>query len=112
MRNIKFKILTNLTMLMIALVIAGCATVKVPEASGGSRADATVDLSYEYGAFEKPVVQWEEAQNEARARCRAWGYKNAAPFGATKTICNEKNNNGVCVKNFVTRTYQCLDSDK
>ena len=36
-----------------AVLVSGCATTKNWSATGGSRADATVRLSYEYGAFEK-----------------------------------------------------------
>ena len=43
-----------LAALSAAVVLAGCATAKNWSATGGSRADATVKLSYEYWAFEKP----------------------------------------------------------
>ena len=35
-----------------AVLVSGCATTKNWSATGGSRADATVRLSYEYGAFD------------------------------------------------------------
>ena len=44
---------------LLSMSLGGCATVKVPEPIGGSRADATVDLGFEFGQFEKPVINWD-----------------------------------------------------
>ncbi len=41
-----------LTIGAFILVLAGCATQKIMVPTGGSRADGTVNLSYEYGMFE------------------------------------------------------------
>ncbi|MEB2871790.1 YecR-like family lipoprotein [Pseudomonas rhizosphaerae] len=36
--------------------LAGCATHKDFQATGGSRADGVIDIAYEYSSFETPVV--------------------------------------------------------
>lgn len=94
------------------LVVAGtflmaCATNKELVPTGGSKADGTVDLSYEFGAFEKPVVNMAAAQIAAVQRCGAWGYTNAEPFGGEKRQCQGYDGYGNCVRWFVTVTYQC-----
>jgi hypothetical protein len=40
---------------VLVVGIAGCASVKTLEATGGSRSDGTVELSYEYGSLEAPA---------------------------------------------------------
>jgi len=87
-------------------VLAGCATDKILQATGGSRADGTVDLSYEYGMFERPTLHMQEALQTARERCRAWGYTDAQPFGGQKNLCQQSNEYG-CIRTLVTVTYQC-----
>jgi len=96
---------------VIATVIAGCAVVKVPDATGGSKSDGTVDMSYEYGMFEKPQVQWDKALITARQRCQAWGYRDAEPFGRATEKCEAYNGYGNCVRQLVTRKYQCTGSN-
>jgi hypothetical protein len=88
------------------LVVAGCATEKTLEATGGSRADGTVNLAYEYGLFEVPKINTEQALITARQRCHAWGYSDAEPFGGRKTECEQPSNSG-CLRFLVTVTYQC-----
>jgi hypothetical protein len=92
-------------------LVAGCATVKVPQATGGSRSDGVVDLSYEYGMFEKPQVDWGQAASVARERCAAWGYTDAQPFGGAKSECQAFNGYGNCVRQLVTVSYQCTGID-
>ena len=87
--------------------LGGCATVKVPQATGGSRADATVDLSFDFGMFEEPVVNWDQAADTARQRCSAWGYTDAEKFGGAKSECLQFNGYGSCTHTQVTMTYQC-----
>lgn len=91
-------------------LLAGCATQKALQATGGSKADGTVDLSFQYGLFEKPEVNWGEGVQIARSRCQAWGYSDAEPFGGTKSICNQRNGYGDCIDTVVTATYQCTGS--
>ena len=40
----------------VAVTLAGCAVNKDWVAAGGSRADGTVKLAYEYGEFQKPAL--------------------------------------------------------
>lgn len=88
------------------LITFGCATNVVPVATGGSRSDATVQLSYEYGLFQQPVVDTEQAQASALQRCRVWGYSGADAFGGQRSTCEEFSNLG-CTRTLVTVEYQC-----
>ena len=91
---------------LLSMSLGGCATVKVPEPIGGSRADATVDLGFEFGQFEKPVINWDIAGQKAVQRCAVWGYSGAEKFGLGKTNCQFTNQYG-CARTTVTVTYQC-----
>ena len=90
-----------------ALVLSGCATSKSWSATGGSRSDATVRLSYEYGLFEKPQVSEMEAINLATARCKTWGYTGAEAFGGVTRQCNMPDGMGGCNGWLVTKEFQC-----
>lgn len=96
--------------LVLVLGLAGCAATKVvvktPQATGGSRADGVVELSYEYRVSERIEVQWDEGLVVARQRCQAWGYSDAEAFGGQKMACQVRN--GVdCLEYLVTASYQC-----
>lgn len=93
--------------LVLAVGVAGCASVKVLEATGGSRSDGTVELSYEYGSLEAPQVQHEQGLLTARERCAAWGYSDAEAFGGEKSTCQIPGTYR-CLRFFVTVTYQCI----
>lgn len=86
--------------------LAGCATPKAWSAMGGSRADATVTLGYEYALFEQPQIS-DSGDAVALQRCRAWGYSGAEAFGAQMSRCVAMTNSG-CQQTQVTKTYQCL----
>lgn len=90
-----------------ALTLSGCTTVKSWSATGGSRADATVRLSYEYGAFEKPETNEVEALNLAISRCKTWGYTGAEAFGGVTQQCNMPGGMGGCSRFQVTKEFQC-----
>lgn len=89
------------------LALAGCATPMDMQATGGSRSDGTVELSYEYGLFQRPVVDMARAEVTATQRCQAWGYRAAEPFGGQINHCNQYNGYGNCLDMFVTVKYQC-----
>lgn len=89
-----------------SLAALGCATNVVPVATGGSRADATVELSFEYGQFERPNVDMAQAQTTALQRCRVWGYTGADAFGGQMAHCEAANSFG-CIRTLVTVRYQC-----
>ena len=93
--------------LAAVLFLTSCATPEVMQATGGSRADGTVDLSYEYGLFQQPVVNMQAAEVTATARCKAWGYANAEPFGGQINRCQASNAYGNCLQMLVTVKYQC-----
>jgi YecR-like lipoprotein len=94
---------------VLVVGIAGCASVKTLEATGGSRSDGTVELSYEYGSLEAPQVQYEQGLLTARERCAAWGYSDAEAFGGQKETCQIPGTYR-CLRFFVTVTYQCIAS--
>src|SRR5574337_49697 len=91
---------------VVISVLSGCATTKNWSATGGSRADATVRLSYSYGQFEKPQVSEQQAQNLASSRCATWGYTGAEAFGGSEQKCTMSGSMG-CAEFQVTKEYQC-----
>ena len=94
---------------VVTLTIHGCAVQKQLVPTGGSRADGTVKLSYEYGLFEAPKLDAQQGLMAARERCASWGYKNAEPFGGSTQNCIRPTSNG-CNRWFVSIEYQCSDS--
>ncbi len=97
------------TALAAVVALTACASVvKVPQPTGGSRADASVVLSYQFGAFEIVTPDWDTAQAAADARCKAWGYHRADPFEGTQSRCESPDGFGSCNLTTVSRTYQCL----
>lgn len=99
----------NMVFIAFILILSACTTIKVPKATGGSKSDGIVELSYEYGMFESPQVDWNEALSTAVRRCAAWGYSTAESFGGTISRCQSYNSYGNCVRNFVTMKFQCID---
>ncbi|WP_394561813.1 YecR family lipoprotein [Aquipseudomonas alcaligenes] len=91
--------------------LTGCAVKKDFYATGGSRADGTVDLAYDLKAFEKPVVDYKQAQRIAEQKCQVWGYVNAEPFGGQTTTCSSPDGFGGCDAGQVVIKYQCLGGD-
>ena len=88
-------------------MLSGCATTKNWTATGGSRADATVRLSYSYGQFEKPQISEQQAQSLAASRCATWGYTGAEAFGGSEQKCTMSGGMG-CAEFQVTKEYQCI----
>lgn len=103
----KKKTMVGLTAVTL---LAACATTKVMQPIGGSRSDGTVKLAYEYGAFENPKVDAGQAAQAATARCQAWGYQHAEPFGGYVTQCTASNGYG-CVRTMVTVEFQCTGAN-
>ena len=89
------------------VVLAGCATVSQMTATGGSRADGVVRLSYEVGMFNKVNIDEADALRTAQARCKTWGYKDAEAFGGITRQCQSSGMYG-CNRWLVTKEYQCL----
>ena len=102
--------LITLCLVVVALSVSGCATIKIPQSTGGSKADGYVEMSYEYGMFESPKPQWGQAAVTAGQRCAAWGYKGAVPFGGKTKKCQIYDLTfGSCSRYLVTAKYQCID---
>jgi hypothetical protein len=108
-RGVKMKNVVTLAMaVLIGLSVSGCAVQKNWTATGGSRADGTIKLSYQYSLFEVPKVDNEQGIDLASERCRSWGYGSAEPFGGTVSKCTNFSSSG-CNRWLVTAEYQCLD---
>ena len=88
------------------VVVSGCAVTKDYAATGGSKADGTVELSYQVGPFEKVTPNEVQGVSLATQRCESWGYKATEAFGGVNRECES----GGYVKNCtVTKEFQCLD---
>jgi hypothetical protein len=90
-----------------ALLIAACQTQKMWTATGGSRADGIVRLSFELGPLEVPVVDENQGLALAAQRCAAWGYGDAEAFGGVLQSCTMPDGYGGCNLVLVTKEYQC-----
>ena len=90
-------------------VLAGCEVEKTPVPTDGSKADGSVVLSYQVGAYEIPKVDWSAAQSSAVQRCRAWGYSSASAFDGDMRRCESSDIYGSCTMTTISRTYQCLN---
>jgi len=95
----------------LLLTLQGCAVQKELIATGGSRADGTVKMAYEFGMFEKPVVTIEQGIASATQRCKSWGYTGAEPFGGQTKQCTGYGGGG-CNHWTVTVEYQCTGGSK
>ena len=110
--------LTMIFLLYFIFCITGCGLFNRLEpapikkhwgAMGGSRADATIKVGYEYRSHERArtIVDDAEAERIATERCKAWGYIAVSPFDTVET-CLERSAAGQCFNYRVTREYQCL----
>lgn len=87
--------------------LAACGTVTQMEATGGSRSDGIVKLSFEYDQFDRIELDEASALQTARQRCAVWGYTDADPFQGVIKQCQGRGLFGECGHWFVTREYQC-----
>lgn len=101
--------------LAMALCGTGCAkkVAKNWTSSGGSRADATIQVGFVYNpAYEIPEFSEAQGRKVAEEKCRFWGYPEAEPFGMVKKTCQQTVYNPwvgpQCVEMLVTQEYQCL----
>ena len=98
---------TNIIAALAALAaLQGCAVQKTLTPIGGSRADGVVRLGFTVSAFEKPVVDEQQAYRAAAQRCHAWGYSDAEAFGGRSVSCIDGGSYG-CNAWQVTVEYQC-----
>lgn len=86
--------------------LTGCAAQKTLMPTGGSRADGTIKLSYEFTAFEVPTVDQQQGIDVATKRCAAWGYSGTEAFGGSTKSCANYSM-GSCNAWLVTVEYQC-----
>lgn len=96
-----------IAVVLAAGLVSACATPIRPVATGGSRADATVDMSFEFGEFQRPVIDWDQVAADAAKRCASWGYSGAQAFGGANTRCAAPGAYAGCSRQIVTMTYQC-----
>lgn len=94
---------------LIAITMTACSANKNMAATGGSKADGIVKMSYSYGKFEKPVIDKAQGKRSALKRCKAWGYTGVEPFEASAATCSGSDFiMGGCSRYVVTTEYQCL----
>lgn len=93
--------------LALPLLLSACAVQVIPAAVGGSKADGTIKMAYEYGEFEIPKVDTEQARINAGERCKVWGYTGAQEFGGQLSSCTLYDSTG-CERTTVTIEYQCI----
>lgn len=106
MINFKYRII-----LILALLLQGCATQKTLIPTGGSRADGTIKLSYEYNRFEKPQIDLAQGEIIAKQRCSLWGYTGAEVFGGVISNCINSSNSG-CNRWIASIEYQCTGAGR
>lgn len=104
------RITKTLFALAAIAVATGCAVKRDFYAMGGSRADGTVDMAYDFRQFEKPVVNQQQALSIAKSKCGVWGYGDAEAFGGTTQNCHQRDGWGNCVAGQAIIKYQCLSS--
>jgi hypothetical protein len=106
----KFKVQTSTVILItVYLFLSGCSVQKQLMPIGGSRADGTIKLGYEYGAFESPKLDSAQGDSAAKQKCVAWGYNDAEAFGSYTKTCSRPTRSG-CMGWNVTVEYQCKGS--
>ena len=100
------KIVSSVIIISTLLTLASCSVEKKMSATGGSKADGIVKMSYEVGPFEQATVDKAQGSRSALKRCKAWGYKKVEPFEASSKKCIDQPN---CMRYIVTTEYQCLN---
>ena len=99
-----------LMMIVMSSLSLGCATTEEFVTTGGSRADGTVALAYDYGLFQSPREDSDQGVTLAASTCAGWGYSGSQPFGGETSRCSGTDGNGSCIQWTVMRNYQCLGS--
>jgi len=99
-----YKLLLAVT---VILALSSCAVQKHYGASGGSKADGIVKMSYTYGTFDQVTIDEGEALVKAIRRCQVWGYNSAEAFEFVNRICQGHDGYGNCSQWIVTKEFQC-----
>ena len=97
---------------VVVMALSGCATVKHLTATGGSKSDGIIKMSYECGIFQVPKVDMQQGAKIAQKRCMAWGYTDAEAFGGSIKSCTWYNSSGSCIRWIVTIEFQCTGNIK
>lgn len=95
-----------ITLAVFAGLLSGCAVQRDMVPTGGSKADGTVRMSYSWGMFEQPKVDYQQGATAAAKRCAAWGYTGAEAFGGVTSTCTQPSSSG-CMQFTATMEYQC-----
>ena len=97
------------TLFLVLGLLCACSVQKAFVPVGGSRADATIEMAFDYGGLQVP--KWDKAQADAGAleRCKAWGYNGAEAFGSYTSRCVQFGSKS-CNVYRMSMTYQCLGS--
>ena len=103
------KLPHTLLILSLFLPLASCTVPVTAAPVGGSRADATITMAYEYGAFEQPQLNRVQMHDDARARCQSWGYTEAQAFAGGVRDCIHRGES-MCLRWRVSVQFQCLDT--
>jgi hypothetical protein len=91
----------------LAILVSGCATVKTPMPDTGNKDEGRVNLTYQYGLFEKPQVNWDQALLAATDQCKKWQYGPASQSTTPADECVRRDQNNNCIQHQVTTSYQC-----
>jgi hypothetical protein len=87
-------------------LLAGCATGKQWNVTGGEKNEGLVRVSYEFPEAREPVLSENAARQLAMSRCAGWGYDDAEPIAGQLRQCSVMDD-GSCDLWQVTREYQC-----
>lgn len=93
--------------IVFALIVSGCSVTKEYAATGGSKADGIIKLSYEVSKYQVPQVNEQQGLTLARKKCNGWGYSDAEALGGVQRACNEPTLTS-CANWIVTKEYQCI----
>ena len=81
-------------LLILILIFCSCNVTKHLNVIGGSKADAVVEMAYEYNWPNKVSLSWEGAEDKAINTCIEWGYRSAKDLRALKEIVLIKEKRG------------------
>lgn len=97
-----------LLLFLMAASVTGCSSRKDFYATGGSRADGSIDMVYDFKPFETPIVDHGQAESIANKKCAVWGYERAEPFGGKTQNCQVRDGWGNCTAGQIIIKYQCI----
>lgn len=112
MISIKSTLLKTSAVILLFASLSGCAGILTQStdwgALGGSRADGTIQLAYNRGAYadEKPID--DRVKQMVIARCNVWGYQDAEPFDYIGSTCVMPGDKFIsCYQYRHTAQFQC-----